>query len=60
MQHAQLNQMNLPMGAAIMSDTQTPLDYQKMYGVDALGQGGSAFNFAQIMSPKDPQQLQQQ
>lgn len=52
--------MNLPMGAAIMSDTQTPLDYQKMYGVDALGQGGSAFNFAQIMSPKDPQQLQHQ
>ena len=32
------------MGA--LSDAQTPLDYQKMYGVDAFGQGGSAFNFA--------------
>jgi len=40
----QLNSVGMPMG--VMSDAQTPLDYQKMYGVDALGQGGSAFNFA--------------
>jgi len=41
----------------VISDVNTPLDYQKMYGVDSLAQGGSAFNFAQLMSPKDPQQL---
>ncbi len=37
MQHVQLNQVNFPMGAAVITDAQTPLDYQKMYGVDALG-----------------------
>ena len=43
----QLNQASLPVGTAgPMSDVNTPLDYQKMYEVDALGQGGSAFNFA--------------